>query len=97
MTKIEGLSNLNLRPPGIQTAQDKTGSAFSDLLKNSISEVDKQQKNADISVQQLHAGGAKNLHETMIAMEQANISLRLLVQMRNKMMEAYQEVMRTQV
>ncbi len=97
MNRINGLANLTLRPPAQTTAVEKTGSAFSELLKDSISNVDKLQKNADLAAQQLHAGGAKNLHETMIAMEQANISLRMLVQMRNKVMEAYQEVMRTQI
>jgi flagellar hook-basal body complex protein FliE len=97
MNTITGMSNLTLHPPASSTEIEKTGSAFSEILKTTISEIDNQQKAADLSAQKLHAGGAKNLHETMIVMEQANISLRLLVQMRNKAMEAYQEVMRTQV
>ena len=97
MNKITGITNMVLQPPAKTPEIEKTGSAFSEMLKNTISEVDQQQKAADYSAQKLHAGGAKNLHETMIVMEQANISLRLLVQMRNKMMEAYQEVMRTQI
>ncbi|WP_456388182.1 flagellar hook-basal body complex protein FliE [Desulfolithobacter sp.] len=71
--------------------------SFSDLLKNSIEQVNTRQVEADKAVQEVHAGGEKNLHEAMIALEQADISVRYLVQVRNKMLEAYQEVMRMQV
>ena len=42
-------------------------------------------------------GGTKNIHETMIAIEKAEISFKLMLQVRNKILEAYQEVMRMQV
>jgi len=45
----------------------------------------------------LIAGESKNLHETMIAMEKADISFRLMMGVRNKIIEAYQEIMRMQV
>jgi len=70
---------------------------FANMLTGLVSEVEIQQKSADNAVQQLHAGGAKNLHEAMIAMEQADISIRYMVQVRNKALEAYQEMMRMQV
>ncbi|HEB68223.1 MAG TPA: flagellar hook-basal body complex protein FliE, partial [Desulfobulbus sp.] len=70
---------------------------FSDLLTGMVAEVDNQQKAADTAIQEVHAGGAKNLPEAMIAMEQADISIRFMVQVRNKAMEAYQEIMRMQV
>jgi flagellar hook-basal body complex protein FliE len=50
-----------------------------------------------MAMQQLHGGGEKNLHEAMIAMEKADITLRFAVQVRNKAIEAYQEIMRIQV
>lgn len=70
---------------------------FGDTLKTAISQVNAAQVDADRAVEQLHAGEAKNLHEVMISMEKADISLRLMVQMRNKAVEAYQEIMRMQV
>lgn len=82
------------------TTSSEVGQAekkFADLLSGIVGEVENQQKTADNAVQQLHAGDAKNLHEAMIAMEQADISIRFMVQVRNKALEAYQEVMRMQV
>lgn len=73
------------------------GTGFEAALKNVIGEVNKMQIESDRAVENLHAGGGKNLHEVMIAMEKADISLRLMVQMRNKAVEAYQEIMRMQV
>lgn len=70
---------------------------FASMLNGIVSDVQTQEKIADNSVQQLHAGGAKNIHEAMIAMEQADISIRFMVQARNKALEAYQEIMRMQV
>lgn len=74
-----------------------TGASFGTLLKNSMEEVNQLQSKADRSIEQLVTGESKNLHETMIAMEKANISFRLMMEVRNKIIEAYQEVMRMQV
>ncbi len=74
-----------------------TGDSFGKLLKNSMEEVNQLQNEADRSIEQLVAGESKNLHETMIAMEKANISFRLMMEVRNKIIEAYQDVMRMQV
>ena len=75
----------------------QAGAAFGDILQSLVTAADQQQQQADRTVQTLHGGGEKNLHEAMIAMEQADISLRYLVQVRNKAIEAYQEIMRMQV
>lgn len=52
---------------------------------------------ADREVHQVASGGAANLHDVMIHIEEAKLSFQLLAQVRNKMLEAYQEVMRMQV
>ena len=70
---------------------------FAGVLKDTVNKVNQSQIDADKQVERLHSGEAKNLHEVMIAMEQADISTRLLVQMRNKVVDAYQEIMRLQV
>jgi flagellar hook-basal body complex protein FliE len=71
--------------------------SFVDSLKNAINSVDKLQKDSDLKMQQLSTGQNNNIHETMIAAEKADIALRLMVQVRNKIIEAYQEIMRMQV
>ena len=71
--------------------------SFGDILKTMVAQTNEQQQNADLALQQLNTGGEKNLHEAMIAMEKADISLRYTIQVRNKAIDAYQEVMRMQV
>jgi len=73
------------------------GGSFSKILKNSIEQINQLQSEADRSIEHLVAGNTKNLHETMIAMEKADISFRLMMQVRNKIIEAYHEIMRMQV
>lgn len=70
---------------------------FAEALSGSIAQVNQAQLNADHAAEQVAAGETKNLHEAMIKIEEADISLRLLVQVRNKAVEAYQEIMRMQV
>ena len=74
-----------------------TSGGFAETLKGVLEKTNDAQINADKAVEKLNTGEAKNLHEVMISMEEADISMRLLVQMRNKVVEAYQEIMRMQV
>jgi flagellar hook-basal body complex protein FliE len=69
---------------------------FQKILSDSIGEVDRLAKDADHSVQEM-ALGKVDIHEAMIAMEKANIAFRLMVQVHNKMIGAYEEIMRMQV
>ena len=73
------------------------GGSFKEMLKGSITDVNQLQMEADRSIEMLIAGESKNLHETMIAMEKADISFRLMMEVRNKIIEAYNEIMRIQV
>ncbi len=70
---------------------------FGELLSQTIGEVNQKQVDGDTATTKLQTGEAKHLHEVMIAVEQADISLRMLVQMRNKALQAYEEIMRMQV
>lgn len=73
------------------------GTDFASTLKDAIKSVDVLQKDSDVKMQELATGKNTNIHETMIATEKADIALRLMVQVRNKIIEAYQEIMRMQV
>ena len=70
---------------------------FASVLKQSLTEVNQMQQKADAAVTALASGEKVSLHETMIAMEQADVSFRLMMQVRNKIVEAYQEILRMQV
>ncbi|MDR3348045.1 MAG: flagellar hook-basal body complex protein FliE [Acidaminococcales bacterium] len=71
--------------------------SFSDLLRAAVNEVNGLQKNAQAKNIELVAGRVEDLSEVMIAAEKAALSLQLTVQVRNKVVEAYQEIMRMQV
>ena len=74
-----------------------SGQSFMDHLKSGLDEVNGMQKKADSMAMQVASGKSENLHETMIAATQAEISFNLMVQLRNRALEAYQEVMRMPV
>ena len=71
--------------------------SFKDTLVGLINEVDSFQKDAANVVQQFGLGEVQNIHEVMIAVEKAKISLSLLMEIRNKVIETYQEVMHMQI
>ncbi len=79
------------------TEVSQASSTFSDLLQNTIDQVGRAQNEGDTAIQKLQGGQAGNLHEVMIATEEADIAIRMLVQMRNKALEAYNEIMRIQI
>ncbi|OEG00398.1 flagellar hook-basal body complex protein FliE [Vulcanibacillus modesticaldus] len=70
---------------------------FSDVLKEALNGVTEDIKIAQELSDKIATGDVKDLHQVMIAMEKANLGLQLTVQVRNKVVEAYQEVMRMQV
>lgn len=73
------------------------GKSFADTLKDSINKVNELQKESDVLMQKLSTGESKNIPEVMIAVEKADIAMKLMVQVRNKIIDAYQEVMKMQV
>ena len=98
MKDITMMSHLNsLAPPSLTRMAEKTAPGFTDMLANALSETNKKQVEADRAIEKLSSGEEKNIHEAMISLEKADISMRMLVQMRNKIVEAYQEMMRMQV
>ncbi len=77
--------------------EHETKRSFSELLADSIKNVNSMQKEADEAMQRLATGKSKNIHETMLAVEQADIAFRTMNQIRSKVLDAYKEVMRMQV
>ncbi len=75
----------------------RLGEGFAAQIKESISAVNRKQMDAGKAAAELASGQSSNIHEVMIKMEEAEISTRLMVQIRNKVVDAYQEIMRMQV
>ena len=75
------------------TLADNLAKDFSNML----SEVNSLQTAADKKIEEFATSKEKDIHGTMIAMQKADVSLRLLMQVRSKLTTAYQELMRTQL
>ena len=72
-------------------------SEFLNLLKEGLADVNKGMRESDKASMDLATGKSSNIHETMLAVSKAELGFNMLVQMRNKAIEAYQDVMRMQV
>ncbi len=86
-------------PGSVQTigkTQAPGKDSFADQLKTKISEVNQVQNQADKAMAESAVKGATNIHETMIRLEEADMSLRLMTKVRNKALDAYHEIMRMQ-
>jgi flagellar hook-basal body complex protein FliE len=91
-----GVSGAFPAQPG-QGAQGNRGGGFEQLMEEMVAKVSDLQNHADQSIQHLATGQSQGLHEVMLAVEKANVSFQLLTQVRNKAVEAYQEIMRMPV
>ena len=76
---------------------EHAGPSFMDTLQSALGQVNELQTKADHAVLDFSSGKDTNLHDVMIAMEKADVSLRTLGQVRNKMVEAYQDILKMQV
>ena len=76
-------------------ALKKKDDTFGEMLKHAIGEVNDLQIASDKKMYQLAMGEVKDIHEVTVAMEKANIALNLTVEIRDRLMEAYQTIMRT--
>ncbi len=90
------LGNLPLSPGELRSTQP-SGDGFAHMLDGLIASVDAKQTHADAITKQVLLGGTDQLHQSVIAMQEATTALSLMVQVRNKLVESYQELMRMQV
>ncbi len=72
-------------------------SPFSDFVQRSLSEVNGQMLDADQAINDLASGKNQDIHNTMIAMKKAEISFELVLQIRNKLMSAFDEIRRMSI
>ncbi len=81
----------------VSTPAVQEKSSFGDWFVNELNTVNDRLVTSDHDAQALATGEVQSLHEVMIRMEETRQSFQLLLQVRNRLLEAYQEVMRTQV
>ncbi len=82
--------------PAPDTGADAGGASFSDVLKNAVNTVDSLNDNAAAQVNSLLQGGGADINSVMIAVEKADVSFQLMMQVRNKIVNAYQDIEKMQ-
>lgn len=92
---IDGSSEVSKNRSSEKNSQ--RSESFSDMLIKSVEKVNRLQKEADEAINDLVLGDNKDIVQTMIKMEKADISFKLMMQIRNKIVQAYEEIMRMQV
>ena len=102
MNELVGVSNGGFRAGALPEAQNNgpgtaSGESFGAMLSTSLDRVSRLQSEADRAVEDLTAGRQGDLHNTMIAVEKAGIAMELVIQVRNKLLNAYETIMRQQI
>lgn len=84
-------------PVRMKHKPEESEKSFGEILASSISRVNQLRKEADQAVQALSTGQETDIHGTMIAMEKASVSFELMMQVRNKVIDAYKEIARMSI
>ena len=87
---------INIAPTATAQSSDITG-GFQQVFAAAVGETAKNQQHAEMKIKDLLTGDVEDLHQVMVAMEKASLSFQLTMQVRNKIVDAYQEVMRMQI
>jgi flagellar hook-basal body complex protein FliE len=91
------VAGIGIASPGAAVAPGARtdGAGFGEALRQALGQVSELQHAADSSVQEFSLGRSRDVAGTLIAVEKANLGFQLTLQIRNKLLEAYQEVLRT--
>lgn len=97
ITELLTSRNLGIEAPSLERKSPaQGGEAFAKNIGESLAAANVDQNNAEAAAREL-AAGKGDLVETMMAMSRADLSLRMVVSMRNRILESYNEIMRLQV
>jgi flagellar hook-basal body complex protein FliE len=86
-----------LAQPTSPTAVQPTDNSFASMLGQMVSDVNAKQTASAQAVSALQSGQNVPLHQAVISMEEANVSFQFMVEVRNRLLDAYQEIMRMQI
>lgn len=84
-------------PRAAASAGAGEGLSFKDALSDAVGEVQRLQNDADTAIRQLVSGEVKDITDAMVAIEKADVSFQTMMAVRNKIVAAYEEVIRMQV
>ncbi|MFA7329712.1 MAG: flagellar hook-basal body complex protein FliE [Candidatus Delongbacteria bacterium] len=86
-----------LAQPGGADGAGEAGRSFVQTLKDAVESVNLQQVQSDDTAARFAAGQVEDVHDAMISLEKASLSFKFMVEVRNKLLDGYQEIMRMQV
>jgi flagellar hook-basal body complex protein FliE len=88
----------SVQAPALFAPKDQAdGSTFQSVFKSAVDTVDGAQKQANQAIEDFLSGNTEDVHSTVLATQRADLTFELFMQVRNKMISAYQEIMRMQV
>ena len=94
---IGAAGKVQLELPEAKKARGPSDSKFQETLKAYLEGVDKLQAEADKTVTEVASGKTDNIHQAMVAMEKADVSFKLMVEARNRIVKAYEEILKMQI
>ena len=97
MMRINDLAPISPVAPIGESSRSAGATGFQDLLKDAIARVERSRAGASEAVEQFVSGENQDLHSTVLATQRASLDFELLLQLRNKVVQSYQEVMRMQL
>ena len=94
LSSISGIAGVPLPDATRPAGEASGGKAFQDVFASAIKSVEASGQNASASVDRFLSGEGEELHTTILATQRAELSFELFLQVRNKVVNAYQEIMR---
>jgi flagellar hook-basal body complex protein FliE len=86
-----------IRTPAAPDSAGESGGTFKQALSDAVAQVEQYRQSAETGVAELLSGQREDIHNVALATQRAELSFELFLQTRNKVVQAYQEVMRMQV
>ena len=98
INNVSGLSTADLlKEKSGQSATPAQGGGFAEKLKSAIGEVNEMQETGEKAMSDIATGQVKDLHQAALSIDKAEISMKLMLEVRNKALNAYKEITRTQM
>jgi flagellar hook-basal body complex protein FliE len=97
VSPIGGANALTPSNPAAQPTAAKSGEGFQRAINDLLDSANANQQQADTALEQLVTGESDNMHDVVLSVAKADLSLRLVLEIRNRLVEAYQEIMRMQM
>jgi len=97
VVKIDGIGLNSSKPTNKVQTLDGDSSSFTALLKDSIQELNNSQKNAERAMVDIATGQVKDLHQAALAIDKAELTMKTMLEVRNKALNAYKEISRIQM